>query len=66
MEATTVRLGAAVWEAGWVAGEHLRAFTRNAHCEVVAVGSRTVEGARRKMVEVELVGHLSCTQAFRG
>ena len=54
MEATEVRLGAAVWGAGWVAGEHLRAFTKNAHCEVVAVGSRTLDGARRKMEEVGL------------
>jgi predicted dehydrogenase len=47
-------LGAAVWGAGWVAGEHLRAFTRNPHTEVVACGSRTIEGARRKLAEVGL------------
>ncbi len=47
-------LGVAVWGAGWVAGEHLRAFRRNPHVEVVAVGSRTVAGARRKLAEVGL------------
>ena len=47
-------LGAAVWGAGWVAGEHLRAFTRNPHTEVVAAGSRTLDGARRKLAEVGL------------
>jgi predicted dehydrogenase len=47
-------LGAAVWGAGWVAGEHLRAFMRNPHTEVVAVGSRTLDGTRRKMAEVGL------------
>jgi UDP-N-acetyl-2-amino-2-deoxyglucuronate dehydrogenase len=47
-------LGAAVWGAGWVAGEHLKAYTRQPHTEVVAVGSRTLEGARRKMAEVGL------------
>src|SRR5579884_989893 len=47
-------LGVAVWGTGWVAGEHLRAFTRNPHAEVVAVGSRTVDGARHKLAEVGL------------
>jgi predicted dehydrogenase len=46
--------GAAVWGAGWVAGEHLRAYVRNPHTEVVAIGSRTREGARRKLAEVGL------------
>ncbi len=45
-------LGAAVWGAGWVAGEHLRAFNGNAHTQVVACGSRTLDGARRKLAEV--------------
>jgi len=47
-------LGAAVWGAGWVAGEHVRAFARNPHTSDVAVGSRTLEGARRKMVDLGL------------
>ena len=47
-------LGAAVWGAGWVAGEHLRAFMRNPHTHVVAAGSRTLDGARRKLAEVGL------------
>ncbi len=49
-----------MWGAGWVAGEHLRALARNPHTEVVAVGSRTVEGARRKMAETGLSGE-ACT-----
>lgn len=46
------RLGAAVWGTGWVAGEHLRAFLRQPHVDVVAAGSRTTDGARRKLTEV--------------
>src|SRR5262245_12575059 len=47
-------LGAAVWGAGWVAGEHLKALIRNPYTEVVAVGSRTRDGAQRKAAEVGL------------
>ncbi len=38
-------LGAAIWGAGWVSGEHLKAYAANADTHVVAVGSRTKEGA---------------------
>ena len=41
------RLGAAVWGAGWVAGEHIRAYENNPHCEVVAIGSRKAESAKK-------------------
>jgi predicted dehydrogenase len=37
-----------------VATEHLRAYLNNAHCEVVAVGSRTLDGAERKARQVGL------------
>jgi predicted dehydrogenase len=47
-------LGAAVWGAGWVSGEHLKAYTANPHTTVVAVGSRTKEGARAKAEQVGL------------
>ncbi|HEX5414921.1 MAG TPA: Gfo/Idh/MocA family oxidoreductase [Chloroflexota bacterium] len=47
-------LGVAVWGTGWVAGEHLRAFARNEHTRVIAVGSRTRDGARKKLAEVGL------------
>ena len=53
---TNAALGAAIWGAGWVAGEHLRAFAANPHTEVVAVGSRTLDGARRKIAEAGLDG----------
>ncbi len=42
------KLGVAVYGAGWVSTEHLKAFRRNPHCEVVAVGSRRESSAREK------------------
>lgn len=48
------RLGVAIQGAGYVSTEHLRAYMRNPHCEVVAIGSRTLEGAERKAREVGL------------
>ena len=41
------KLGAAIFGAGWVAGEHLKAYVANPHCIPVAVGSRSAESARR-------------------
>ena len=41
------KLGCAIWGAGWVADEHLNAYMANPHCEVVAVGSRKADSARR-------------------
>jgi predicted dehydrogenase len=48
------RLGVAVQGAGNVATEHLRAYLNNPHVEVVAIGSRTREGAERKARQVGL------------
>jgi predicted dehydrogenase len=48
------RLGVAVWGAGNVSTEHLRAYLHNPHCEVVAIGSRTREGAARKATQLGL------------
>jgi len=45
------KLGAAVWGAGWVSGEHIKAYKNNPHCEVVAIGSRKAESARAKADE---------------
>jgi len=42
------KLGVAIQGAGWVSTEHIRAYVRNPHAEVVAIGSRTLEGARAK------------------
>src|SRR5947209_4169083 len=45
------RLGVAVHGAGWVAGEHIRAFARNPHCELRVVSSRREESARARLRE---------------
>jgi predicted dehydrogenase len=42
------KLGVAIQGAGWVSSEHIRAYVRNPHAEVVAIGSRTLDGARAK------------------
>ncbi len=42
----TTKLGIAIHGAGWVAGEHLRAFARNPRCEVRVVSSRRETSAR--------------------
>jgi predicted dehydrogenase len=47
-------IGVAVQGAGTVATEHLRAYLRNPGCRVVAIGSRTKEGAAAKAREVGL------------
>jgi len=39
-------LGAAIFGAGWVAGEHAKAYTACPRTKVVAVGSRKLESAR--------------------
>ncbi|MCS7224549.1 MAG: Gfo/Idh/MocA family oxidoreductase [Armatimonadetes bacterium] len=41
------KIGAAIWGAGWVAGEHARAWMNNPHCELVAIGSRRRSSAER-------------------
>ena len=43
--------GVGIWGAGWVAGEHARAYAHNPNTRVVAVGSRTLEGAKRRIEE---------------
>jgi predicted dehydrogenase len=48
------QLGVAVQGAGWVSTEHIRAYQKNAHVRVVAIGSRTREGALRKARELGL------------
>ena len=47
-------IGVAVQGAGNVATGHLAAYLRNPRCRVVAIGSRTTEGAARKAREVGL------------
>ena len=52
--AETEQLGVAVQGAGNVATEHLKAYLRNPNCRVVAIGSRTKEGAAAKARQVGL------------
>jgi predicted dehydrogenase len=50
----TEQIGVAVQGAGTVATEHLKAYINNPHCRVVAIGSRTKEGAAAKARQVGL------------
>ena len=52
--AAVEQIGIAVQGAGTVSTEHLKAYIRNPHCRVVAIGSRTREGAARKARQVGL------------
>jgi predicted dehydrogenase len=52
--AETEQIGVAVQGAGNVATEHLKAYLRNPDCRVVAIGSRTKEGAAAKARQVGL------------
>ncbi|MBN2309573.1 MAG: Gfo/Idh/MocA family oxidoreductase [Candidatus Hydrogenedentes bacterium] len=45
------KLGVGIVGAGWVAGEHIRAFEADPHTQVLALCSRTEEGARAKAAE---------------
>jgi predicted dehydrogenase len=49
MKKATKKLGCAVHGAGWVSGEHVRAYLQNPHCRVVAISSRREESARAVM-----------------
>jgi predicted dehydrogenase len=44
-------LGAAIFGAGWVAGEHAKAYNTCARTRLVAVGSRSEESARKLAVQ---------------
>src|SRR3954469_8187823 len=48
------QIGVAVQGAGTVSTEHLRAYLKNPHCRVVAIGSRTKEGAANKARQLGL------------
>ena len=47
-------IGVAIQGAGNVSTEHIRAFERNPRSRVVAIGSRTMEGAAAKRDEMGL------------
>jgi len=54
MVSAVEQIGVAVQGAGTVATEHLKAYLRNPHCRVVAIGSRTKDGATAKARQVGL------------
>lgn len=49
-------LGVLIVGAGWVSTQHIAAFQHNPHTRVLAVCSRTLEGARRRIAEAGLDG----------
>jgi predicted dehydrogenase len=54
MASKNQKLGIAIFGAGNVSTGHLDAYLKNPNCDVVAIGSRTREGAERKAREVGL------------
>lgn len=45
------QLGILIHGAGWVSTQHIQAFAKNPHTRVVAICSRTMEGARQRAAE---------------
>ena len=43
--------GVLIHGAGWVSTQHIQAFSGNPRTEVVAICSRTVDGARKRATE---------------
>lgn len=54
-------LGAAIFGAGWVAGEHARAYQKCPRTRLVAVGSRKIESARKCAAYAEVPDALATT-----
>jgi len=50
------KLGVLIHGAGWVAGEHIRAFHANPHTEIVAISSRKASSCQKKAAEAGLDG----------
>ncbi len=50
------KYGVLVHGAGWVSGQHIAAFSRNAHSEVIAISSRKLASARARSDEAGLSG----------
>lgn len=48
-------LGVLVHGAGWVSGEHIKAFQNNPHTRVVAISSRRMESVQRRAARAGLV-----------
>lgn len=47
-------MGVLVHGAGWVSGEHIKAFQNNPHTEVVAISSRSIESVKKRAAEAGL------------
>ena len=47
-------LGVLIHGAGWVSTQHIQAFQNNPHTEIVAISSRTLEGAQSRAAEFKL------------
>src|SRR5579872_6122687 len=47
-------LGIGICGTGWVAGEHIKSFQKQAGCRITALYSRTEVGARAKAAELGL------------
>jgi predicted dehydrogenase len=50
------KYGVLVHGAGWVSGQHIAAFTRNPHTEIVAISSRKLASAQARADEAGLKG----------
>jgi len=48
------KLGVLIHGAGWVSTQHVAAFQHNPHTQVLAVSSRTLDGARKRIAEAGL------------
>lgn len=48
------KVGVLIHGAGWVSGEHIKAFQTNPHTRVVAVSSRRMESVQKKVAELNL------------
>lgn len=48
--------GVLIHGAGWVSGEHIKAFQNNPHTRIVAISSRRMESVRRRAREAGLEG----------
>ena len=48
------KLGVLIHGAGWVSGEHIRAFNQNPHTQVVAISSRKLESCQKRAEEAGL------------
>jgi predicted dehydrogenase len=52
---TDKQLGVLIHGAGWVSGEHIKAFQANPHTQVVALSSRRMESVKKRAAEAGLV-----------